>query len=540
MSKEKSTSSYPETKTSIIGGGIIGALETYFIYLNDLANKQKSRVTIYEKNKSINDTTAYNISASLTNVEIQGIVPVGDEMNQAMSIPFNEKGGIRVDDVKDANSSEAAEAFFRAAKAYSRDEQAHSFRTNILFELGKMSMDLWSSIYENGDSDLKKIMEESNFSPCRETTKDELHDGYRVDLVYRQNNALNIASKMTDDYKSLGFKQSRVLTTDEVRKLDPYLSEFCDDYSKEDGNWQDSAAAIWRPGGCIDTTKFLPKLYEYLSKNMGTYVNEEGKEKPCFQLKFNREVTAVSVEENLVTSVSFADRVKSSKHRYKTSNYVLSPGEATGTLSRFGFKEPASARFAGASLKLAIEVPKDRLEEFSKLNHCMEVHQKGVVLAWQARFIDGKVYIGVAGTKAFYGDKIPHKDEAFCKNRNLLQLNMINDVLPELISLALGKDTRRQTLTEDDLKTLEDKQIAKRWVGSRTVPYDGVPVLGSLYQNGSTTALQNARVTTGLGSGGVSFGPAAVSVSRNATGGDVNKSFVERVLEVANSARSVG
>lgn len=58
-------------------------------------------------------------------------------------------------------------------------------------------------------------------------------------------------------------------------------------------------------------------------------------------------------------------------------------------------------------------------------SHRMEVHQEGVVLAWQARYIDEKIFIGVAGTKAFYGDQRPTKDQAFAKDRNLLQLNMI-------------------------------------------------------------------------------------------------------------------
>ena len=61
----------------------------------------------------------------------------------------------------------------------------------------------------------------------------------------------------------------------------------------------------------------------------------------------------------------------------------------------------------------------------------MEVHGEGIVLAWQARFKDNHLFIGVAGTKAFYGDKQPNKNEDFATNRNLIQLNMMNQVLPK-------------------------------------------------------------------------------------------------------------
>lgn len=108
--------------------------------------------------------------------------------------------------------------------------------------------------------------------------------------------------------------------------------------------------------------------------------------------------------------------------------------------------------------------------------------------------------------------KKPNKNEAFAKNRNLLQLNMVNDVLPEFISLALGRDTKRQRLNERDLAVLEAQGIAKRWVGTRAVAYDGFPTVGSIYN--SNGKVSNARTTTHLGSGGVSFSPATVVVSR--------------------------
>ncbi len=58
---------------------------------------------------------------------------------------------------------------------------------------------------------------------------------------------------------------------------------------------------------------------------------------------------------------------------------------------------------------------------------------------------------------------------------------MINDVLPEFISLALQRDTKGQTLTEEDLADLEKKKIANRWVGVRAVAADGFPTIGYLF-----------------------------------------------------------
>jgi hypothetical protein len=164
----------------------------------------------------------------------------------------------------------------------------------------------------------------------------------------------------------------------------------------------------------------------------------------------------------------------------------------------------------------------------------MEVHNEGIVLAWQARFKENNIFIGVGGTKAFYSDKQPNKDEEFAKNRNLIQLNMINNVLPDFISLAYGYDTKGKRLSFEELSLLEDKGIVRRWVGRRAVTYDGFPTIGSLYCN--NRKVSNARCTTHLGSGGVSFGPGAVFISRSSEQGS-NNAFVQKILMYADSRR---
>jgi hypothetical protein len=215
--------------------------------------------------------------------------------------------------------------------------------------------------------------------------------------------------------------------------------------------------------------------------------------------------------------------------------YIFCPGETVGTLKKLGFTEPAYTAFAGTSLFLTIPLTQEEIELYKNFSHCMEVRQEGVVLAWQARFKENTIQIGVAGTKAFYGEQLPSNNEAFAKNRQLLQLNMINNVLPQFVSLACGRSTLGQTLTSEDLFALEKKGIAKRWVGRRAVAYDGFPTLGALFHGEHKVV--NARCTTHLGSGGVAFGPGAVTLSRGAQG-LTDDAVVQKILNYADSRRS--
>jgi len=545
-------SRYPQSKLTIVGGGIIGALEAYYAFMEAKNQGKQIRITIFEKNKSLSETTTANIVPSLTPDEILSVVPRGPMLVEKLGILFNQPGGIRVDDVAGVNESSNAQKFIAQVQQYSKDDAGHAARTKALMALGKMSMELWQSFYNNADSELKEILKASNFNPCRElkdTQNQILHDGYRVDLIYNVPNAKLKAEGMQQAYQSIGYANCKLLSPAAVKKLDPFLATFCDshaEFDRETGEekWLDDAVALYRPGGCIDTEVFLPKFYIYLTKMMGQYVNDTGQIKNCFHIKFERNVLAVAYENDSLSVINglrfFNDAVRQNKHAYKTSDYVFCPGEAIGTLERFGFNEPAYAGFAGASLMLNIPVPAEKCEQYKKFNHCMEVHQEGVVLAWQARFKDNKIFIGVAGTKAFYSDQKPHKGQSFAKDRNLLQLNMVNDVLPEFISLALGRNTKGQKLTELDLKHLEDNKIAKRWVGTRAVAYDGFPTLGALFNVKGKVA--NARCTTHLGSGGASFSPGAVSVSRNTMNppsSSQTSSLIEDVIKFADTRRQL-
>jgi hypothetical protein len=413
-----------------------------------------------------------------------------------------------------------------------------------------MSMDMWQAMYDEADEELKDILLDANFNPCRETTNPDfkvLHDGYRVDIIYAVPNAATRARSMKADYESLGYAHCDLLSPAEVMAIDPFLTDFCMQHATQDEagilQWNNDSVALWRPGGCLDTKIFLPRFYEYLRKAMGTYVDPSGKMRDCFSILYEHEVVGVKLGKKagkaVVAGVDFGGGfLKRSDASCGRSSYVFCPGEAVGTLHKLGFQEPAYAGFAGVSLLINIPVPQDKIEAYRSFSHCMEVHQEGVVLAWQARFIEDRIFIGVAGTKAFYGDQRPTKDQAFAKDRNLLQLNMVNDVLPEFISWALGRDTKGTVLTQADMEELERKEIAKRWAGTRAVVFDGFPTLGTVY-TADGVALDNAVVTTHLGSGGVSFGPAAVAVSSSAHDKKAaHNSLVSAVLNFAKSNRS--
>lgn len=533
----------PTSKTIVIGSGIIGALECYNVYSDSVKNGTTVQIVVYEKGPSFEEgastNAAYHICPSLTPDEILSVVPRGSELIDKLALLFSEPGGIRVDDVPQVNDSPSATRFKEAVELYGQDPN-HDDRTQHLLKLGKMSMDLWQNIYDEADVELKGILEKSNFNPCRECQNSEqaLHDGYRIDLIYEVANAQARAEGMRDTYMQLGYSQCKLLSPAEVMEIDPALTQFCMAHSELNTAgeciWKKDSASIWRPGGCLFAHSFLPSFYAYLKKRMGTYIDASGTVQHYFTIKFNKEVEGVELSEGgFITALKFKEGAVEQSDP-ATSHYVFCPGEAVGTLCRFGFEEPAYAGFAGPSLNLNIPLSSEQVETYKSFSHCMEVHKVGIVLAWQARCLENNLLLQAAGTKAFYGDQAPHINEAFAINRHLVQLNMMNDVLPEMVSIAFGRDTKGMNLSLKDLQELEQKGFLGRWVGRRAVAYDGFPTLGSLYSNG--IRVKNARCTTHLGSGGVSFGPASVLVSRSCEKSD-NDPFIVKILEYADSRR---
>ena len=530
-----------DCRTHIVGGGIIGALESYYAYKEAQREGVTLSIVVYERGDSFNGTnTAYNIVPSLTIDEILSIVPRGSELVEKLSIPFDQPGGIRVDDVTGLHDSESAARFKEAVTQYGRDEN-HNDRTLSLLLLGKKSMDLWQEMYDEADEELKALLVASNFNPCREPkdgSKRVLHDGYRIDLLYGIPNAEARARGMKADYAQMGYNACALLTPDEVVAIDPSLTDFCEQHSHLDDTlsrvWQNDTVALWRPGGCINTRIFLPKFYGYLKKIMGQYRDANNQMQDCFQIRFGKEVSEVEFDFSSggvrIVGLKCSDGTSVRENDANVvSRYIFCPGESVGTLERFGFNEPAFAAFAGTSLLVTIPLNSDQVLQYKDFSHCMEVHREGIVLAWQAQYRDEAICIGVGGTKAFYGDKQPRKDEAFAKNRHLVQLNMIKDVLPQFLSIA-----HEGEVDCDTLSALEEKAILNLWVGRRAVAYDGFPTLGSLYCHNQRVS--NARCTTHLGSGGVSFGPGAVLISRSSET-NTDDPFVQKILHYSDSRR---
>jgi hypothetical protein len=540
---------YPKSKLSIVGGGIIGLLAAYYAFVNARANDELIRITIHEKNADIMQTTTANIAPSLTLDEIIGVVPNGVQFFEKLNLLFS-IGGIRVEDVPGLNNSIAAINFIQQAQAYSLEVDGSSKRAAVLVELGRLSMGLWQKMYSDADPELKKILEDSNFNPCRETSKSEpsLGDGYVVDLLFNIQNAEQKAAATKDDYETLGYQHCKVLSPDEVQAIDPALAIFCQQHSEMNPMgelvWKNNAAAVFRPGGCLDTEIFIPRFAAYLQKIMGKYTNTKGEEKDCFRLKLGRKINALvysdDTEHKVVRGLKYnADGVTNHTHTYQSFSYVLCPGEAVGTLDSLDLLEPAYAGFAGASLKLNITIPEARMSEFSALNNFMSLYDAGIGSAWQARRIGNKVRISIAGTKAFYADQKPNIDQDFAKNRHLAQLNMINTVLPQYVSLALNRNTIGQKLTAVDLQYLVDNGFARIWVGRRAVICDGFPTIGAVYDK-QDKKIENARCITSAGSGGVSFGPALVFANQKGMVHEQQQekdALIEQVTEYSSSKR---
>lgn len=541
---------HPTEKVAVIGGSHIALFAIYYAHQAAKARGVKLKAVVYEKNQHLEDTTVMNLAPSLALDELLSVLPIGRAFIDKRRLPFN-RGGVSVDDVALINDSEADLEFQHAVEQYGLDIDGHAQRTQVLLEFGKMCMESWEEFYQNADAKLKQILIDSNYNPCRERSADKpriLRDGYRLDPIAKTPNAAQKAESMAVLYRQFGYKDSAALSPEEALRLDPYLSVFCDNNTEIiDGIhvWRNDAAVVWRPGGCINTRKFLPLFINYLTEVMGTYVNEAGITKNCFRYRLQRHVEQVAYDETAlapkINGLKFWDRPAIKRNKpYSQVNYLFCPGENVGTLKHLGFAEPESARFAGASLRFTYPLTAEQCAIYADYHHYMEVHRDDIVIAWQGECTDGQISIRVAGTKAYYADIAPDKNEAFALDRNLLQLNIINELMPQFITLALSRETQGITLTANDMAELERRGMLTRWVGSRACAFDGFPTGPDLYtQAGEKT--ENGSCITHLGSGGVSCGPGMVRASHARmfkTSEEKTNKLIEQLHTYADSRRT--
>ncbi len=533
-------------KLSIIGDGPVAYFIAYMLYLESKQAGDR-RITIYGKPLENTKPLAENLFPSLSPNELS-VIPVGKQLINALQHPYYKlNGGLGID-LPEINDAKTTEEFINEVLKSSLDNEKYRYRARVLDDFGQYAMWVWSHLYQQADPRLRQILDDCQFIACPKTAEG-VKNGYRMNVYYNTSGIEKSLASVVTHFQSLGYTSTAVLTPNEVMEKDPLLTDFCNDYSKlNDQNvrvWTKGASVLWKPGGSIDTHKFMPLFAEYLKAVMGSYTNDQGLQKKCFRVK-RREVTGLAfdpLQHNKLIGLTFSPNKNHDKKHYKHHEFILCPGSAVGTLRRFGLYEPAAARFVGSSLKLQLPLSRVKDADLSTYqmhlalssNQCASVCRAGV---------DGKnCFIGIAGTTTFYGETEPKMTDSFAQIQQVFQLNLLNRVFPRFISICLGENTRNKTLTVIHLQRLIDEQIIFRAVGSRAVSFDGAPTIDSGIRRPSGEKITNLCVITHLSSAGVSNAPAAVATSIFLKGRQhpifhVPKELGQRVLEVSRSTRA--
>ncbi|WP_165482745.1 hypothetical protein [Legionella gresilensis] len=541
--------SYPEKKYTITGGGIAGYVIALLIHLDAQKKGERVRITINDQLSNLEDTPAANLFFSLTHVEIKAVLPPPNELLEAFNKSFDQ-GGIRVE-VDGVNDSQVTQEFLEAVAKLEKEPVKKALeREDTLSEMGKMSMGMWDML-ANFNPKLKTIFANASYHPCRnpQDVSNLFNQGYRADVMFDMEPGVahKTVEEMCNTFKQDGYTYTKPLSPDELEAYVPGFIDFCKENSELNTQgqrvWKNSAAAILRPGGSINAAKFLRGLKDYLNEEMGTYINSQGKEQPCFQAHYDRNVTALlRDEEKAINGLVWQNQQKqqrvrpdNERHQYSKVSHFFCPGGNVATLPALGLPVPASIGFAGASFLFGIQdLPDELLQKYNNIDFGGEMHSTGVVLAVQAR-ADGKsMSIGAAGTKSLYGDIMPDPEGVFARNRNLLQLNAINKVFPDLLSYVLKKNTKGQTLTFDDLDSLKTSQHVKTRALVRAVAYDGFTAQGQV--------APNAYIMTDGGSGTASCAPAMAATILSRIGIlplPVDKDKNDKIMELANPLRTL-
>ncbi len=539
-----------ENETIVIAGfGIMGMMEMYYAYLAHLAKCEeaklkgepipKLRIMVFDTYSSPEQasdsqrSTGHWIHPSLTDNEMWGIIT---ELAKAMALKFDTPPGVMVTDRPEVATSPAGKAFFDAVMADLQNFPADVIeqRRKAIIALGQLGMLGWRQLLNNPE--LAELLKQSKFRPCASTdgTRLELNLGWRIDPLFNMpNEASTEAENIAESLRNSGRRAARVLTPDEVVKIDPSLERFCIDHStvQSDGSrqWDNATSAIWRPGGSVNTGKFLIDFAKWLE----TKTNDPDRGLSS-QFFYGHKVTKLHFDTRdpqhpRAIGLNYQNTQQARQEEEKTITFpdketevVLTPGSNTQTISNLGLVNLPCAKFAGVSLTLEIDCSTFNSEEKLKMiNHCMEPRNPGIVLAWHADYDEGKkiLRIGVAGTKAFYADVDVKPEDEFVINRSLVQLQMINSFYPECIAHALGLsapiDSSQLTLAHMDY--LKQREIATVKCGSRSVYFDVAPGIGKpclKTQDGTGPEVENVVVVTGAGSGGISNGPSMPIVGR--------------------------
>ena len=535
----------PARKVTIVGGGIIGYLEALMEYLKFKRTGVPVKVSIYEQAPDITYTTAYNNRGSITVNEPASVVPRAKALLKAIMLECTKSGGIKMPDVSGILESASVKAFLAEVEAFSVNEDLVDAKNMQLLEFGKFAASMWQFLYDNLGDEFRKIMDESNYKPC--SIAGDWEDpavGYRCDPIFNFHtaSAQAKAESIIKEHEDLGYKHCKILSPKEAEARDPSLKHFCQSQSEQDPAtgelvWKKSASVVLRPGGCINGAIFLPKLHAFLENNMGTYVNEDGKTKNCFQASYNKSVIGLSLRDNADGTAKILEALqtnrvlknggrKDNRARYGDHHeVVLCTGKDVSVIPSLGVDFPAFTGFAGPSVLFDLPVTREQLAdhpEYLTLDNCMEALEEDIVLAWQSKTVKGeddrlRICIGVAGSKALSGVETPTNDQVFARTKQTRLLNMINTIYPKAVSLALERDTAGQELSYDDLLALVSKGIVKRWVGNRAVAVDSMFTIGQASVDGKPVV--GVSMNTHGGSGGIAHGVGMVYLRRHAVYG---------------------
>ena len=128
-------------------------------------------------------------------------------------------------------------------------------------------------------------------------------------------------------------------------------------------NAKPGITALWRPGGCINTRKFIPLFHQYMEKGLAHGLIQKVKPEIVLLSNMANRWMALPLIMQIPTAVlayklaQLLNKIKILIIKAKAIHFC--PGEEVGLLSRFGLDEPAYASFAGAVLFLELPIPND-------------------------------------------------------------------------------------------------------------------------------------------------------------------------------------
>src|SRR3954464_12684535 len=128
ISEGQAYTSEQDEELIIIGGGHVGLVDACIAYQKSIQNKKPIKIRIYEKNSSVEETTAANIWISHSFDQIVSVVPRGPELTEKLEIPFNLPEGIRVNDVQGVNDAPCTQRFINQVDIYGEDQEGHEKR----------------------------------------------------------------------------------------------------------------------------------------------------------------------------------------------------------------------------------------------------------------------------------------------------------------------------------------------------------------------------------------------------------------------------